>query len=108
MKAARLVVVVIALAAGGLAALLAGRSGHEAAPPEATKPSAQIDTVEVLVAKNDINLGQSVGQQDMQWQIWPVSGGDTALPQTEEERNAGRKVGINTVRSGISTVTTPN
>jgi Flp pilus assembly protein CpaB len=127
MKAARLVVLVVAVAAGGLAALLAGRGGEEAPPPEAAKPAAQIDTVDVLVARNDIQLGQSVSQGDMQWQIWPVSAAspafirqaetlalrsladasDTALPPTEEERNAGRKVGINTVRFGVSTVTTP-
>ena len=31
---------------------------------------------------------------------------DTTLP-SEDERNAGKKAGINTVRFGVSTVTTP-
>ena len=33
--------------------------------------------------------------------------GDTALPPSDDERAAGRRVGINTVRFGVSTVTTP-
>ena len=48
MKAARLVVLGVALAAGGLAALLAGRGGEKPAPkPE--KPVAQLETTDVLV-----------------------------------------------------------
>ena len=62
MKAARLVVLVVAVAAGGIAALLAGRSGEEA-PPPAPVATTQIDTVDILVAKNDIALGQGVSAQ---------------------------------------------
>jgi pilus assembly protein CpaB len=87
MKAARLVVLVVAVAAGGLAALLAGRGGEEAPPPVA-KPATQIDTVDVLVAKNDIQLGQSVGQQDMQWQIWPVSAASPAFVRRSDKPDA--------------------
>ena len=59
MKAARLVVLGVAVAAGGVAALLAGRSEK---PPGAPSPQqAQIETVEVLVAKGDIAMGQTVG-----------------------------------------------
>src|SRR5437868_8630437 len=88
MKAARLVVLVVAVAAGGLAALLAGRGGDEAPPPAEQKAAAQIDTVEVLVAKNDIQLGQSVGQQDMQWQIWPVSAASPAFVRRTDKPDA--------------------
>src|SRR6185437_4268815 len=70
MKAARLVVLVIALGAGGVAALLAGRSkAPDVKPVAAVKP----DTVEVLVAKSDIGLGQPVTPGEMQWQPWPAS-----------------------------------
>jgi pilus assembly protein CpaB len=68
MKPARIAILVIAIAAGGLAALLAGRSDNPAPAPE---PSAKMDVVEILVAKNDIALGQIVTPQDMQWQDWP-------------------------------------
>lgn len=71
MKAARLVVLGVAVAAGGLAALLA--SGGEEKPVEVAKPTVNIETVEVLIAKSDINAGQAVGAQDLQWQEWPAA-----------------------------------
>ncbi len=71
MKAARLVVLTVAIAAGGVAAMLAGRSEK---PPEPTpEQKAKIETVDILVAKADIGMGQSVSPQDLQWQTWPAS-----------------------------------
>jgi pilus assembly protein CpaB len=71
MKAARLVVLGVAIAAGGLAALLAGRSGEKPAPlPE--KPAAQLETTEILVAKSDIGAGTPVSAHDLEWKIWPT------------------------------------
>ena len=69
MKAARLVVLGIAVAAGGIAAILA--SGHKSAPPPAQAPVVQLETVEVLIAKTDLSRGQLVGAGDIGWQIWP-------------------------------------
>src|SRR5690348_14760155 len=70
MKAARLVVLAVALGAGGFAALLATRSEK---PPEQPPPQAQIPSVDVLVAKGDISLGQTVSGGDMQWVTWPAN-----------------------------------
>ncbi len=70
MKAARLVVLGVAVVAGGVAALLAGRTEK---PPEAPAPQVQIPSVEVLVAKGDIGLGQTVSGGDMQWVSWPAN-----------------------------------
>ena len=71
MKAARLVVLSVAIAAGGVAALLAGRSEK---PPEVKpEPVAKVDTVDVLVARSDIPMGQSLSPGDVQWQAWPAS-----------------------------------
>src|SRR6202521_1478498 len=71
MKPARIVVLVVAVAAGGLAAYLArGPSQQE---PAAPAPAVQIETVEILVAKADITMGQVVSSQDIQWQIWPAA-----------------------------------
>jgi pilus assembly protein CpaB len=70
MKPARIIVLVIALAAGGVAALLA--SGSNSKPPE----TIQVVTVkmgDVLVAKSDIGVGQTVTPADLQWQPWPVN-----------------------------------
>ena len=75
MKAARIVVLVVAIGAGGVAALLmAGRSDL---PVEVPAPVAQIDTVDVLVAKNDLGIGQPLGQQDIAWQAWPSASAQT-------------------------------
>jgi len=71
MKAARIVVLGVAVAAGGLAALMAGRQVQVQAPPP--EPVTKLDTTEVLVAKNDIGIGQAVGASDLHWQIWPVA-----------------------------------
>jgi pilus assembly protein CpaB len=71
MKAARLVVLTVAVAAGGVAALLAGRSEK---PPEVKVQAApKLASVDVLVAKSDIGMGQTVSPADMQWQEWPIS-----------------------------------
>jgi pilus assembly protein CpaB len=69
MKTARIVVLGIALSAGGVAAYLA--SGSDSPKQAAIEPVAQLPTVDVLVAKSDIGLGQSVGPDDVQWQTWP-------------------------------------
>src|SRR5438046_798315 len=70
MKVARIVVLTIALGAGGVAAYLA--RGTDAPKPEA-QPMAQLPTTEILVARSDIGLGQSVKADDLQWQTWPAS-----------------------------------
>jgi pilus assembly protein CpaB len=72
MKTARLVVLGVAVAAGGLAAMLAGKSD----PPPAPAPqpaTVQIDSVEILVAKANIGMGDVVSANDVQWQIWPTA-----------------------------------
>ena len=70
MNTARIVVLTIAVGAGGVAAYLA--SGSDSKPPPA-EPVAQLQTVDVLVAKADIGLGQTVTPDDMQWQTWPAA-----------------------------------
>ncbi len=69
MTPARIAVLAIAVVAGGIAAYLASGSGDKPAP----SPVAQMQTVDVLVAKNEIGLGQSVKPDDLQWQTWPAS-----------------------------------
>jgi pilus assembly protein CpaB len=69
MKPARIVVLLIALAAGGIAALLAGRSDRPVQIVQA--PVAVLDTVDVLVAGSDIGLGQAVTGGELRWQTWP-------------------------------------
>ena len=70
MKAARILVLTVALAAGGVAAFLV--SGEEK-PKPAPAPIVQMPTVEVLIAKGDIGMGTAVSAQDLQWQPWPAA-----------------------------------
>jgi pilus assembly protein CpaB len=69
MNTARIVVLTIAVGAGGIAAYLAAGSDKQAP----TEPVAQLQTVDVLVAKADIGLGQSVTDELLQWQTWPAT-----------------------------------
>ncbi len=70
MKAARVVVLTVAVAAGGIAALLAGRS-EKSTVKQATAP--KVETVDILVAKTDIPTGQQISPKDVQWQAWPAT-----------------------------------
>jgi pilus assembly protein CpaB len=70
MNIARVVVLIIALSAGGVAAYLARGTDEKSRPAE---PVAQLPTVEILVAKSDIGLGQVVKPEDLQWQTWPAA-----------------------------------
>jgi pilus assembly protein CpaB len=70
MNTARIVVLAIAVGAGGIAAYLA--SGSNSPPPSAA-PVVQLPTVDVLVAKSDISLGHSLKPEDLQWQNWPAA-----------------------------------
>jgi pilus assembly protein CpaB len=69
MYTARIVVLLIAIGAGGIAAYLASGVDRQAPPPAA--PVVQLETVDVLVAKADINLGQTAKPEDLVWQTWP-------------------------------------
>jgi pilus assembly protein CpaB len=71
MNIARVFVLIIALSAGGVAAYLARGTEEKSRP--AAEPVAQLPTVEILVAKSDIGLGQAVKPEDLQWQTWPAS-----------------------------------
>jgi pilus assembly protein CpaB len=86
MRAARIVVLAVAIGAGGIAAYLA--SGSREPPPPAPAPAAPIDTVEILVAKADINMGQVVSAQDIQWQIWPASAASSYFVRKKDRPNA--------------------
>jgi pilus assembly protein CpaB len=71
MKRARVVVLCIAFTAALGAAWMAKRmmSGPEVREVERT-----VGAVDVLVASNDINLGDSVSSEDVKWQQWPQEG----------------------------------
>jgi len=89
MNTARIVVLTIALGAGGVAAYLASGSDNRPLPAE---PAAQLQTVDVLVARADIGLGQSVKPEDMQWQSWPAATASSTFIRRGERPDATTQV----------------
>jgi pilus assembly protein CpaB len=82
MNTARIVVLTIAIGAGGIAAYLASGSDK---PAELAAPVVQLPTVDVLIAKSDIGLGQTVKPEDLQWQTWPsATAGNTFIRRTDK------------------------
>src|ERR1700730_10327059 len=71
MNLAPMSVLTIALSAAGAAAYLA--SGIDSKPPAPVEALVQIKTVDILVAKADIGLGQTLTANDMIWQTWPAA-----------------------------------
>lgn len=96
MKAARLIVLGVAVAAGGLAALLAGRSGET--PPPA--PVAQLETVDVLVANSDIGQGTVVKADDLRWQMWPAASAGPNFIRKSDRPDAIEQIAGSIVRGG--------
>src|SRR4051794_6655100 len=91
MNRARIVVLTVAICAGGVAAYLASGSDNSAPPPA---PVAQLPTIDVLVAKNDIGLGQTVKPEDVQWQTWPAATASTTfIRRTERPEGATQVTG---------------
>jgi pilus assembly protein CpaB len=88
MKPARLIVLFIAIAAGGIAALLAGRSDQPPSPPPAPAPVVQLETTDVLVAASDIGTGDLVGDQQLRWQTWPAEAANTSFIRKSERPDA--------------------
>src|SRR5471030_112579 len=89
MNTARIVVLTIAVGAGGIAAYLASGSDNKTLPAE---PVVQLPTVDVLVAKSDIGLGQSVTSDDLQWQTWPAATASNNFIRRNERPDATTQV----------------
>src|SRR5579859_5400647 len=90
MNIARIVVLTIALSAGGVAAYLA--SGTDSKPPNPAQPVAQVQSVDVLVAKTDIGLGQTLTANDMIWQSWPASTSSSSFIRRNDRPDAVTKL----------------
>jgi len=90
MNTARIVVLVIALGAGGVAAYLA--SGYQNAPAPVLPVAEKLPTVEVLIAKNDIGLGQAVKPEDLQWQTWPAATASNAFIRRDSRPEAQTQI----------------
>jgi pilus assembly protein CpaB len=99
MKPARIVVLLIALAAGGIAALLAGRS--DAPAPVVQAPAPTLETVDVLVAGTDIGLGQSITGGEFRWQTWPAAAANSNFIRRNERPDAVKELAGSIARSSF-------
>ncbi|QOZ31132.1 Flp pilus assembly protein CpaB [Bradyrhizobium sp. CCBAU 53421] len=89
MDKARILVLAIAGCAGLAALYLASGSDDKPAPPP---PVAQLPTVDILVAKSDIGLGQAVKPQDLQWQTWPAATASASFMRRDSNADAIKDV----------------
>src|ERR1700752_4048066 len=96
MKTAQIAVLTIALGAGAVAAYLARGTDDKSQVP--AQPVAQLPTVDVLVAKNEIGLGQSVKPDDLVWQTWPASSASGHFIKRSDRPEANKKIAAITAR----------
>jgi pilus assembly protein CpaB len=94
MKTARLVVLIVAVGAGGVAAMLAGRSQK----PVEVKQAPKVATVDVLVAKSDIPMGDKIKPDQLQWQPWPAGAGTGNFIRRNDRPNATEQLSGSIVR----------
>lgn len=98
MNTARIVVLVISIAAGALAIWLL----NSPEPQQAVQaPPVQIDTVDVLVAKSDIGLGQTVTADDLQWQTWPAANTSASYVRRSDRPEALTQIAGSIARSSF-------
>ncbi|MFN5667241.1 Flp pilus assembly protein CpaB [Bradyrhizobium sp.] len=89
MDKARILVLAIAGCAGLTALYLASGSDDKPAPPP---PVAQLPTVDILVARTDIGLGQAVKPEDLQWQTWPAATASASFMRRDSNAEAIKDV----------------
>jgi pilus assembly protein CpaB len=96
MKVTRLLVLVVALGAGILAAMLAVKMSNREPPPApvAAVPaeSPRLDTIDVLVASKDISLGYRIAAGDLVWQSFPKTGVAEVYVNRIAQPNADREL----------------
>nr|WP_047576424.1 Flp pilus assembly protein CpaB [Methylobacterium sp. ZNC0032] len=89
MSPARIIILVVALAAGlGAALLVQG-------PSDAPAPVAKVEaapTVPVLVAASDIPVGNTVTANDLRWLEWPLASVPTGIIRKDETPEAEKEI----------------
>ncbi len=102
MKAARLIVLGVALAAGlGAAYLMSGTKQPE--PVRAVALPPPVPTTDgVLVAAHDLGFGSVVNEPDMRWQSWPKDQVPAGTIRQSQQPNAVADVKGSIVRSNFA------
>lgn len=89
MSPARIIILVVALAAGIGAALLVRRPSQAPAPVAKTEAA---PTVPVLVAAAEIPVGNTVQAGDLRWLDWPASGVPAGVVRKDEAPEAEKEL----------------
>ncbi|MHA6689898.1 Flp pilus assembly protein CpaB [Devosia sp. A449] len=71
MKPARIILLVVALVAGGLAAFLVTRGGGQAPQQIVQTETIQEAKTQILVARAPIGMGERLSPATLEWQDWP-------------------------------------
>ena len=100
MKPARLIVLGVALAAGGIAAMLASGSRQHEAPK--APPPPPLATVDVLVAKSDLTTGQLITTGDVGWQTWPAASASSRFIRKTDRPDAIKEFAGAVVRMPVA------
>src|SRR5437899_3817249 len=95
----RVLLLIVALAAGGAAAWLA--LGMRTAQTVIVQPGAQAPTQDVLVASANLVLGQALTKDNMRWQDWPESALNVAYIMRSARPDALEALAGSIVRSRI-------
>ncbi|PKQ08537.1 MAG: Flp pilus assembly protein CpaB [Alphaproteobacteria bacterium HGW-Alphaproteobacteria-12] len=100
MNAARIGVLVLAIVAAGLAALLArGLMSSDTEQP--VKQVVEEPTSEVLVAVNNLDVGQRVSSSDLRWQRWPEAAMNPAYISRTQKPTAIEEFTDSVARSAL-------
>jgi pilus assembly protein CpaB len=100
MKLFRVLVLAVALMAGGLAAWLAlNMTPGDAPAPTVVELAPQIQSQDVLVATADIGMGQKLSAENVGWQRWPEQSLNEAYIQKQMKPDAVEELQGTIVRS---------
>jgi pilus assembly protein CpaB len=100
MKLFRVLVLVVALAAGGIAAYLALNMGPGSPPaPTVVELAPQIQSQDVLVAGTDIGQGERLSAENIRWQRWPDDAVNSVYIQKQTMPDAVEELAGSVVRS---------
>lgn len=75
----RLILLVLALSAGGTAAYMVKAVQPTEANADSDTGTPVMATVDILVAANDLPAGAALKAEDMRWQVWPVAAANDAF-----------------------------
>ena len=88
MKAKRLILVVVAVVAGLMAAMMVGNLRQEPQVIVQREEAPEIARTEVLVMSGDVSIGQVLNEDQLKWQIWPEEGDTSRFILRTERPNA--------------------